>query len=66
MILLTVLLSLAASVGMNLWNRAIFDALEQRDAGTVLFWSMIYVPLLALSVAFIVTQVYARMTMQWR
>ena len=66
MILLTVLLGLAASVGMNLWNRAIFDALEQRDAGTVLFWSMIYVPLLALSVAFVVTQVYARMTMQWR
>ena len=66
LILLTVLLSLAASVGMNLWNRAIFDALEQRDAGTVLFWSMIYVPLLALSVAFVVTQVYARMTMQWR
>jgi putative ATP-binding cassette transporter len=66
MILLTVLLGLAASVGMNLWNRAIFDALEQRDAGTVLLWSMIYVPLLALSVAFVVTQVYARMTMQWR
>jgi vitamin B12/bleomycin/antimicrobial peptide transport system ATP-binding/permease protein len=64
-ILLTVLSSLAASVGMNLWNRAIFDALEQRDAGTVLFWSVIYVPLLAASVCFVVAQVYARMTMQW-
>src|SRR6185295_16457596 len=39
-ILLTVLLSLAASYGMNIWNRAIFDALERRDAGTVLFWSI--------------------------
>jgi vitamin B12/bleomycin/antimicrobial peptide transport system ATP-binding/permease protein len=48
------------------WNRAIFDALEQRDADTVLFWSILYVPLLAASVFFVVTQVYARMTMQWR
>ena len=51
---------------MNLWNRAIFDALEQRDAGTVLLWSAIYVPLLAASVCFVVAQVYARMTLQWR
>jgi putative ATP-binding cassette transporter len=53
---------------MNFWNRAVFDALEQRDASTVLFWSTLYVPLLALSVAFVVTQVYAQMTIQrlWR
>jgi putative ATP-binding cassette transporter len=43
----TVLLGLGASYGINLWNRAIFDALERRDAGTVVFWSIIYVPLLA-------------------
>ena len=36
-ILLLILLSLAASYGMNLWNRAIFDALEKREAGGVLF-----------------------------
>jgi putative ATP-binding cassette transporter len=65
-ILLTVLLSLAASVAMNFWNRAIFDALEQRDASTVLFWSAIYVPLLVLSVSFVVAQSYAQMTIQWR
>jgi putative ATP-binding cassette transporter len=65
-ILLTILLSLAASVGMNFWNRAIFDALEQRDAATVLFWSMLYLPLLAASVTFVVAEVYGRMTMQWR
>jgi vitamin B12/bleomycin/antimicrobial peptide transport system ATP-binding/permease protein len=56
-ILLTVLLNLAASYGMNLWNRAIFDALEKRDARTVLFWSTIYFPLLATSVFLIVVQV---------
>src|SRR5258707_6985036 len=67
-ILLTVLLYLAASYGMNVWNRAIFDALERRDAGTVLYLSLIYVPLLIASVAVMLLQVYARMTTQrrWR
>ena len=59
-------LSLSAAYGMNIWNRAIFDALERRDASTVLFWSIIYFPLLAISVCLVVVQVYARMTMQWR
>src|SRR4051794_12305987 len=58
-ILLTVLLYLAASYGMNVWNRAIFDALERRDAGTVLYLSLIYVPLLVASVAVMLLQVYA-------
>ena len=67
-ILLTVLLYLAASYGMNIWNRAIFDALERRDGGTVLYLSLIYVPLLVASVAVMLLQVYARMTTQrrWR
>ncbi len=67
-ILLTVLLYLAASYGMNVWNRAIFDALERRDGGTVLYLSLVYVPLLAASVAVMLLQVYARMTTQrrWR
>ena len=67
-ILLTVLLYLAASYGMNVWNRAIFDALERRDGGTVLYLALIYVPLLVASVAVMLLQVYARMTTQrrWR
>ena len=67
-ILLLILLNLAASYGMNIWNRAIFDALEKRDAGTVFFVSMVYFPLLAVSVCLVVAQVYARMTTQrrWR
>ena len=43
----TVLLGLATSYSINIWNRAIFDALERRDAGTVVFWSIVYFPLLA-------------------
>ena len=50
-ILLAIFLALAAAYGMNLWNRAIFDALERRDATTVLFWSIIYFPLLVVSVS---------------
>ena len=67
-ILLAIFLSLAAAYGMNLWNRAIFDALERRDATTVLFWSILYFPLLTVSVCLVVMQVHARMTMQrrWR
>ena len=53
---------------MNLWNRVIFDALERRDAETVLFCSVVYFPLFAASVGLVVAQVYARMTIQrrWR
>jgi vitamin B12/bleomycin/antimicrobial peptide transport system ATP-binding/permease protein len=65
-ILLLILLNLAASYGMNVWNRAIFDALEKRDATTVFFMSMVYFPLLGASVCLVVAQVYARMTTQWR
>jgi ABC-type uncharacterized transport system fused permease/ATPase subunit len=67
-ILLTVLLSLATSYGMNIWNRQIFDALERRDGSTVLFWSLAYFPLLMASVCLAVAQVYAQMTIQrrWR
>lgn len=63
-----ILLNIAASYGMNLWNRAIFDALEKKDASTVLFLSLIYFAILAASVTVNVTQVYARMTLQrrWR
>jgi putative ATP-binding cassette transporter len=68
LILLTILLYLAAAYGMNVWNRAMFDALQQRETEMVLFVSLIYFPLLAASVAMSVTQVYAKMTAQrrWR
>jgi vitamin B12/bleomycin/antimicrobial peptide transport system ATP-binding/permease protein len=67
-VLLTILMYLAAAYGMNVWNRFIFDALERRDAATVLHLALLYVPLLAASVAVMVLQVYVRMTTQrrWR
>ena len=67
-LLLVVLLTIAASYGMNVWHRVIFDALQTRDSGTVLQLSMLYLPLLAGSVVLSVMQLCARMTMQrrWR
>ena len=67
-VLIVILLNLAASYAMNLWNRSIFDALEKKDGGAVLTLSMIYFVILAVSVCFSVAQVYARMTLQrrWR
>ena len=65
---LIIVLNLAASYGMNVWTRVIFDALQKRDSDEVLFLSMIYLPLLAVSVLIGVVQVYACMTTQrrWR
>ena len=67
-LLLIILLIVGASYGMNLWNRAIFDALEKKDANAVLILSMIYFAILGASVSLSVAQVYARMTIQrrWR
>ena len=50
LVLVLILLNLAASLGMNIWNREIFDALEKRDSSRVLFIALIYFPLLAASV----------------
>jgi vitamin B12/bleomycin/antimicrobial peptide transport system ATP-binding/permease protein len=63
-----ILANLAAQFGINLWNRAIFDALEKRDSATVLILSGVFFPLAAASVAFGVMNVWARMTTQrrWR
>jgi vitamin B12/bleomycin/antimicrobial peptide transport system ATP-binding/permease protein len=59
---------LAAQFGINLWNRAIFDALEKRDGATVFFLSAVFFPLAAASVTFGVMNVWVRMTTQrrWR
>jgi len=67
-LLIIILANLATSYGMNLWNRAMFDALQQRDSHAALLVSLIYFPLLAVSVFVMVMQVNARMTLQrrWR
>ncbi len=53
---------------INVWNRQIFDALEQRNAGEVLFQALVFFPLALGSIGFAVAMVYARTTVQrdWR
>ncbi|MER9657748.1 ABC transporter ATP-binding protein/permease [Mesorhizobium sp. M0152] len=54
--------------GINVWNRAIFDAIEQRNAHTVYFLSAVFLPLVAGHAGLVVAQVFFRMTIQrrWR
>lgn len=54
--------------GINVWNRAIFDAIEQHNAHTVYVLSAVFLPLVAGSICLVVAQVYLRMTIQrrWR
>ena len=67
-LLVLVLLTVAAQYGVNVWNRAIFDGLEKRDAATVFTLALIFFPLAAASVGLGVLNVYCRMTTQrrWR
>jgi putative ATP-binding cassette transporter len=54
--------------GINVWNRAIFDAIEKRDSATVFYLSAVFFPLAIGSVVLAVAQVFARMSIQrrWR
>src|SRR5450432_2746438 len=54
--------------GINVWNRAIFDAIEKRDSATVFHLTAVFFPLAIGSVLFGVAQVVARMGIQrrWR
>jgi putative ATP-binding cassette transporter len=53
---------------LNLWNRAIFDALEKKDGAAVLRQALLFGPLAAGSIVVAVCIVYARMRTQrrWR
>ncbi|EJC82397.1 ABC-type uncharacterized transport system, permease and ATPase component [Rhizobium leguminosarum bv. trifolii WSM2297] len=61
-------INVAFQYGINLWNRAIFDAIERHDAGTVYFLSAVFLPLVLGTVAVVTTQVALRMMIQrrWR
>src|SRR3954451_14135093 len=67
-LLLMGVLGLAASYGMNVWYRVIFDALQSRESALLLSPSLLYLPLLTGSVLVSVTQLCRRMSMQrrWR
>src|SRR5262245_36877054 len=45
-LLIIILLGLATSYAMNVWNRAIFDALQNHDGASVLWLALLYVLLL--------------------
>jgi hypothetical protein len=53
---------------LNVWNRAMFDALDHKDGSAVLRQSLIFLPLTVGSVGVAAASVYARMTTQrrWR
>jgi len=63
-----IVMTLVAQFGLNYWNRVTFDALEKRDAQTVLHYSALFFPLVVASVTLGVAAVYVRMTIQrrWR
>ena len=67
-LLILVLLNLGIAFEVNLWNRAMFDALEQRDSAGVSLQAGIYLALMTISVGLGMLGVYARMTIQrrWR
>jgi putative ATP-binding cassette transporter len=67
-LLAIILATLFFQYQMNLWNRSLFDALEQKNSAEVLRQALIYGPLLVGSVFFAVANVYVKMTMQrlWR
>ncbi|MGF9567269.1 ABC transporter ATP-binding protein/permease [Neorhizobium sp. JUb45] len=54
--------------GINVWNRGLFDAIEQRDAPTVYYLGALFPPLVLGSVGIVTSQVYVRMLIQrrWR
>lgn len=68
LVLALVLIQLFLQYQINVWNRLLFDALEQKNGSEVFRQAMIYVPLLVASVAAAIFNVLARMTLQrnWR
>ncbi|KRQ06941.1 ABC transporter ATP-binding protein/permease [Bradyrhizobium manausense] len=63
-----IVLTVGFQYGINVWNRAIFDAIEKRDATTVFHLSAVFFPLAIGSIVLAVVQVFARMGIQrrWR
>ena len=61
-------LQLLVQYRVNVWNRDIFNALEQKDSPAVLYQALMYLPLICASVVVAVSGIYCRMTTQrlWR
>jgi putative ATP-binding cassette transporter len=67
-LLILIVTNVGFQYGINVWNRAIFDAIEKRDSASVLYLTGIFFPLAIGSVLLGVAQVYTRMGIQrrWR
>jgi vitamin B12/bleomycin/antimicrobial peptide transport system ATP-binding/permease protein len=67
-LLVLIVANVGFQYGINVWNRAIFDAIEKRDSATVFYLSAVFFPLAIGSVALGMTQVITRMGIQrrWR
>jgi len=62
------LLNLGLGLLLNIWNRIMFDGLENREMSTVVFQSMVFLPLVLASLAMAVADTYSKMSLQrrWR
>jgi putative ATP-binding cassette transporter len=67
-LLILIVANVGFQYGINVWNRAIFDAIEKKDSATVFYLSAVFFPLAIGSVLLGVAQVFARMGIQrrWR
>jgi putative ATP-binding cassette transporter len=67
-LLILIVANVGFQYGINVWNRAIFDAIEKRDSATVYYLAAVFFPLAIGSVLLGVAQVFARMGIQrrWR
>jgi putative ATP-binding cassette transporter len=67
-VMILIVANVGFQYGINVWNRAIFDAIEKRDSATVFYLTAVFFPLAIGSVLIGVAQVYARMAIQrrWR
>src|SRR5947199_6660471 len=58
-LLILIVANVCFQYGINLWNRAIFDALEKHNASTVSFLTVVFFPLAIGSVLLGVAQLFA-------
>ena len=67
-LLVLIVANVGFQYGINVWNRAIFDAIEKKDSSAVLYLSAVFFPLAIGSVLLGVAQVFNRMGIQrrWR
>ncbi|MGB6394064.1 MAG: ABC transporter ATP-binding protein/permease [Bradyrhizobium sp.] len=67
-LLILIVANVGIQYGINIWNRAIFDAIEKHDSAMVFYMTAVFFPLAVGSVLLGVAQVYVRMSIQrrWR